>query len=316
MYDESEIEPRIGAEHHSRPVDLQIAELAERQHGVVARSQLLATGVSRRAIGHRVAQGRLFAVHRGVYAVGHYAGSQEARWMAAVLASGPCAVLSHRSAASLWRIRATTRSLIEVTASRQCSRPGIQTHRGSVPADEMTVLRGIPVTTVPRTLLDLAAMLPRRQVERAVNEAEVLQLFDALSLADLVARHPRRRGVASIGALLSARSHGSGMTRSELEERFLVLLDQAGLPSPDVNRSVHVSGRWIEGDCVWLQQRVIAELDGHAFHATAAAFERDRSRDRVLQAAGWRVVRITWRQLHDDSAALVADLRGLLAADG
>jgi len=101
--------------------------------------------------------------------------------MAAVLASGPCAVLSHRSAASLWRIRATTRSLIEVTASRQCSRPGIQTHRGSVPADEMTVLRGIPVTTVPRTLLDLAAMLPRRQVERAVNEAEVLQLFDALS---------------------------------------------------------------------------------------------------------------------------------------
>ena len=236
--------------------------------------------------------------------------------MAAVLASGPCAVLSHRSAASLWRIRATTRSLIEVTASRQCSRPGIQTHRGSVPADEMTVLRGIPVTTVPRTLLDLAAMLPRRQVERAVNEAEVLQLFDALSLADLVARHPRRRGVASIGALLAARSHGSGMTRSELEERFLVLLDQAGLPSPDVNRSVHVSGRWIEGDCVWLPQRVIAELDGHAFHATAAAFERDRSRDRVLQAAGWRVVRITWRQLHDDSAALVADLRGLLAADG
>jgi very-short-patch-repair endonuclease len=101
----------------------------------------------------------------------------------------------------------------------------------------------------------------------------------------------------------------------ELEERFLVLLDQAGLPRPDVNRSVHVSGRWIEGDCVWLPQRMIAELDGHAFHTTAAAFERDRSRDRVLQAAGWRVVRITWRQLHDDSAAVVADLRGLLGAD-
>jgi very-short-patch-repair endonuclease/predicted transcriptional regulator of viral defense system len=315
MSGESEIEPDIGAEYHSRPVDLRIAELAERQHGVVARGQLLATGVSRRVIGHRVAQGRLLPVHRGVYAVGHRGGSQEARWMAAVLASGQCAVLSHRSAASLWRIRATTRSLIEVTASRQRSRPGIETHRGSLPGDEMTVLRGIPVTTVPRTLLDLAAVLTRRDVERAVEEAEVLQLADALSVADLVERHPGRRGVATIRAILATQRVGSTITRSELEERFLVLLDQAGLPRPDVNRSIHVSGRWIEGDCVWLPQRMIAELDGHAFHTTAAAFERDRCRDRALQAAGWRVVRITWRQLHDDSAAVVADLRGLLGAD-
>lgn len=217
--------------------------------------------------------------------------------MAAVLASGPYAVLSHRSAASLWRIRATTRSLIEVIASRQRSRPGIQTHRGSLPADEMTVVLDIPVTTVPRTLLDLAAVLPRRQVERAVNEAEVLQLFDALSLADLVARHPRRRGVATIRALLAARSHGSGITRSELEERFLVLLDQAGLPSPDVNLSVHVSGRWVEGDCV------AATAGDRRAGRTRVSRNRCRVRARPLPRSGSPGRRLAGRQDHLAAAA-------------
>jgi restriction endonuclease-like protein len=236
--------------------------------------------------------------------------------MAAVLAAGRGAALSHRSAASLWRVRPTTRPLIEVTVDRQLSRRGIEAHRGELARDEVTTVLGIPVTTLPRTLLDLAAVLARRDVERAVEEAEVLRLSDALSLVDLVARHSGRRGVATIRAILAAKRVGSSATRSELEERFLAFVERVGLPPPEVNASVQVRGRSIECDCVWRTWRLIVELDGHAFHATAAAFERDRARDRALHAGGWRVVRITWRQLHHDAAALAADLFGLLEADG
>jgi hypothetical protein len=172
------------------------------------------------------------------------------------------------------------------------SRPGIEFHEAAVARDELTTLSCIPVTTVPRTLLDLAAVVSRRDVERAINQAEVLRLSDALSLADLVARYPGRRGIAAVRAILATGGIGSTITRSELEDRFLAFLDRAGLPRPQVNGSVSAGGRWIEGDCVWRARRLIVELDGHAFHTTAAAFERDRSRDRALQAGGWRVVRV------------------------
>jgi hypothetical protein len=142
-----------------------------------------------------------------------------------------------------------------------------------VPPDERTALRGIPVTSVPRTLLDLATIVPRQAVERAFEDAEVLRLTDSLSLADLVDRYPGRRGVVAIRALLAVRNAGVAITRSELEERFLVLLDRAGLPRPAVNRSVRLRNGWIEADCVWARQRLIVELDGHAFHSRRAAFE-------------------------------------------
>jgi len=322
---ESAVDHAIGGERRARggldggagQGDRAIAELAQHQHGLVTREQLLEAGLGRRAIDHRLQRRWLQPIHRGVYAAGHSVLSAEGRWTAAVLAGGRGAVLSQRSAAALWGIRATTSARIDVTVPRwRRPRTGVRFHESEVARDELTTLRGIPVTTVPRTLLDLAAVVEPRVLERAVEQAEVLRLSDALSLVDLVDRYPGRRGLAAIKAILAAQCVGSAITRSELEDRFLALLDQAGLPRPDVNRSVRVRGRWIEGDCVWLPQRMIAELDGHAFHATAAAFERDRSRDRVLQAAGWRVVRITWRQLHDDTAAVVADLCGLLGADG
>jgi hypothetical protein len=297
--------------------DRLIAELAERQHGVVARAQLLDLGLGRRAIEHRLDAGRLHRVLRGVYAVGHVVLSAEGRYMAAVLAGGRGAVLSHRAAASVWGLRASARALPEITVARWRKPPrGIELHQARLPGDEVTALRGIPVTTPPRTLLDLAAVVEPQQVERAVGEAEIRRLTDPLTLDDLVGRYPRRPGVPVIKAILAASRFGATVTRSELEDRFLTFLDAAGLPRPEVNSDIQVRGRWIEADCVWRARRLIVELDGRAVHATTQAFERDRARDRALQAAGWRVVRVTWRQLHDDPDALAADLRGLLAGDG
>jgi very-short-patch-repair endonuclease len=233
--------------------------------------------------------------------------------MAAVLAAGCGAALSHRSAGALWRLRPSARPLIEVTAERRVrSCRGIQPHRGRLPHDEVTVVGGIPVTTVSRTLLDLAGVLPRHQVERAINEAEVRRLGDPLPLAALLARYPRRRGVAVARAILDDGGIGSTIMRSELEERFHAFLSDHGLPRPEANATIRIGDRSIECDFAWRAWSLIAELDGHAFHATTAAYERDRARDRALSVAGWRVVRITWRQLHDDAVALAADLRSLL----
>jgi hypothetical protein len=184
-------------------------------------------------------------------------------------------------------------------------------HELPLPADEVTVARGIPVTTLPRTLFDLAAVVPRTQVERAINEADVQQLTDRLSLPDLVDRYPRRKGVVTIKAILEA---GVTVIRSELESRFLSFLRGSGLPMPEVNVPMMLAGRWIECDCVWRDRRVIVELDGRAAHDTARAFESDRARDRMVMALGWRVVRVTWRQLHHEPQAVAYDLKALLSS--
>jgi hypothetical protein len=314
MADDPALDPVIGGQLQGGRVDRAVADLAGAQHGVVARRQLLALGLGNGAVDHRVECGRLLAIHRGVYTVGHPALSVEGRWMAAVLACGLGAVLSHRSAAALWGMRSTSRTRAEVTVRRYLhARPGIQCHYSDLPFDEVTTLRGIPVTTPARTLLDLAAVLDRRRVERAANEAEIRRLADTLSLEDLVVRHPRRAGLATIRAILEAGAIGAAVTRSELEDRFLEFLDGAGLTRPQVNAALRLRERWVEADCLWHPQRLVVELDGHATHRTAAAYEADRRRDRALSAAGWRVVRVTWRQLHGEPEALAADLRTLLA---
>jgi very-short-patch-repair endonuclease len=296
----------------SSSIDARIAAIAARQHGVVARRQLIGIGLGKHAIDHRVAIGRLHGLYRGVYIVGHPTLSVESKWMAAVLACGSGAVLSYRSAATLWGIRRTTRSLIEVTARRgRHPRPGIQLHQDRLQDSEITVRDCIPVTTPMRTLLDLAAVLDRHQLERSVNEAEVLRCLDVLTLERLLRRYPNRAGIAVLRRLLAART--TGITRSELENLFLGFLDRYSLPAPDLNFPLQLGNDWIEVDCVWRDERVIVELDGHRTHGTRAAFERDRKRDRALQAKGWRVVRVTWRQLRDEPDSLAADLRRLLA---
>jgi very-short-patch-repair endonuclease len=175
-----------------------------------------------------------------------------------------------------------------------------------LPEDEIRLVGSIPVTTVPRTLLDLAAVLPSHQLERAINEADIQRRTDPLSLPDLIARHPHRKGVGTIRAVLGT---DPALTREEFEARFRAFLRSTGLTTPRFNFKV----LGYECDCVWPEHGVIVELDGRATHDTGAAFERDRERDRVLTAAGWRVVRVTWRQLQEQPAALARDLRTLLS---
>jgi hypothetical protein len=211
---------------------------------VVARWQLLAGGVSRHEINRRLQSGRLHVLHRGVYAVGHTAVTRTGRWMAAVLAGGPGAVLSHHAAAALWQLREPPGGPIDVTVERQKRAvKGIRFHRARPPADEVGELDGIPVTSMPRTLLDLAAILDERALERALNEADYLRLTDPLSLPALLTRYPRRKGTPNLRRALERRAAGSTRTRSELEERFLHLLHAHGLPRPRVNVQVRASAR-------------------------------------------------------------------------
>jgi very-short-patch-repair endonuclease len=290
-----------------------IAELARRQHGVVARAQLAEIGLGRGAIDQRVARGQLHRIQVGVYAVGHSVLTDEGRWMAAVLAGGLGAVLSHRSAAAHWGIRPSDSRIVEVTSARQRrSRPGLCFYRSYLPLDEVTTHDGIPITTVPRTLFDLAAVVSIHQLRRAVNEAEIRRLWHALSLSHLLERHPRRPGVAAVRTVLA--TPGTGITRNDFEARFLDLVRGTRLPRPESNVPIEVNGIWIEVDFMWREQRLIVELDGNATHATRSAFESDRARDRALIAAGWRVIRITWRQLCDEPDALARDLRASLTA--
>jgi hypothetical protein len=234
--------------------------------------------------------------------------------MAAVLAAGRGAVLSHRSAAALWGIRPTDRSDIEVSAPRQLRRPGIESHRVALPSDEVTEERGIPVTTPARTLFDLAGVLTPQQLERVVDQAEIRRLTSPTSLGALLARHPGRRGTAALKRILSEQQLiGLTITKSDLENRFVALLDAHGLPRPSANRIVELrDGETHEADCLWPVHRLVAELDGFQTHGTRRAFEHDRERDRKLQVAGYRVVRITWRQLHDDADTVAGQLRALL----
>lgn len=233
--------------------------------------------------------------------------------MAAVLACGPGAALSHRSAGQLWGLIPMSAAVPEVTRPRPFRvQVGVEAHHSRLPDDELVLVDGIPVTSVSRTLLDLAGILTKHQLERALNEAEVLRLTAKLSVPDLLERYPRRVGSAALRALFRDRAAVRGITRRELERRFQAVLADADLPLPRLNAAVSVRGRFFKADCLWAEQRLIVELDGRESHGTELAFERDRERDRLLLVEGWRVTRITWRQLRDDAPAVIADLHSLL----
>jgi very-short-patch-repair endonuclease len=291
-----------------RSAESRIAGLADRQHGVVTRRQLLAMGVGRGSIDWRVGT-RLHPVHRGVYAVGHSALTREGRWLAAVLACGPHAVLSHRSAAALWGIRPSAAAAVEVAVATSVGRRhrrGIAVHRTrALPQSELTELAGIPLTTLARTLLDLAVVLDRRGLEKAIDDAERLGLFDLTSIHAAFRSHPGRH------ALARALERGAEpiVTRSELEEHFLTLCERQDIPRPKVNARV---GRF-EVDFLWPNRRLIVETDGRASHETRAAFERDRARDAELTANGYRVVRFTYRQVERNAGRVAALLTRLIA---
>jgi very-short-patch-repair endonuclease len=234
--------------------------------------------------------------------------------MAAVLASGPEAVLSHWSAAALWMIRPTSRTRIDVTVShRSRSSPSIRRHVSQVPEDERTVEEGIPVTSVPRTIFDLAATAPVDVVKNLLRESEYLHLYDRLSLWDLVERYPGKRGVRKVRAALNRlKDEPVGRKRSSLEERFAPFLRRYNLPFPRFNDWIVLGDKSYRVDCHWPGTGQIVELDGWEGHGTRTAFREDRTRDRKLRVAGYSVTRITKAQLDDEPAAIAADLRALL----
>jgi very-short-patch-repair endonuclease/predicted transcriptional regulator of viral defense system len=293
--------------------DLGIARMAGAQHGVVRRRQLLAFGLSVAAIEHRVRAGRLHRIHQGVYAVGHPVLTVEGRWMAAVLAAGGDAVLSHASAAAAWELRPVGAGAIHVTVPGdpgRARRAGIRIHRSAtLEPDEATCLRGIPITTPVRTVIDLAATLKGRPLEQALDRAEQRKLIDFAELHEAIKSYPTRPGSPSLQAQLSRYTAGTVFTRSELEERFLALCDQHGLPRPKVNTRIEGS----EVDFAWRDAGLIVEVDGYAYHRSPSAFEDDRARDVALSVAGWTVLRFTWAQVTRRSAWVADAVRRRLA---
>jgi len=262
----------------------------------VALRQLRALGLTGSGVRKRVASGRLHRVHAGVYAVGHANLTGHGHWMGAVLACGQGAVLSYRSSAALHGVRPDHRSVIDVTSSRRSGRGrrGIVAHQGHalLPRDSTTV-DAIPCTSLPRTLLDLAEVIDRRGLERALDRAEQLRVLDMSAINDVLARAHGRPGAKLLREVLAEHYAGSSLTASELEERFLLICRGAGVPAPDVNAWVALPDEELKADFLWRHHRLIVEVDGHETHGTRQAFERDRRRDQCLTLAGYSVIRFT-----------------------
>jgi very-short-patch-repair endonuclease len=291
-----------------------IAGLAARQHGVVTREQLLELGLSRDAIDNRLKAGRLHAVHRGVYLLGHTVAPEYSREMAAILSCGPGAAISHRSAAFLWELlpypARSAEVHVTISGQHRGSRAGIRLHRPVHPLDPRDAGRfhRIPITKPARTVLDLAASLTSRELERALEEAYARRRVTQGMLEEILARSERARGAAALRQLLAEHT-GPALTRSEAEARLLDLIRRAQLPHPAVNARI---GRH-EVDFLWRAQRLVVEVDGFQFHSSRVAFERDRLRDADLQGRGFRVIRVTWRQIVDEPEAMLVRIARALA---
>jgi very-short-patch-repair endonuclease len=277
------------------------------QDGAIATSQLRAAGMRDRAIEHHLHTGWLRRLHRGVYLVGPVTGPL-AREHAALLACGPRAVVSHRSAAAVWKLVPPCASDVDVTliAGHRRSRAGIAVHQAPLQHGEVRRLDRLGVTAPARTLLDLAAVLTGGELEVAMNEAEVLGLIRPAQVRALLECRSRPRGAATLRAVLADVPRP---TRSELERRMRTLVDRIGLPLPRTQARVL---RYTV-DFFWPRERVIVEVDGFGPHGTRMRFETDRARDAALVAAGYRVLRFTWRQLAEHPEVVAARLAVVLA---
>lgn len=282
-----------------------LADLARKQGGVVTLNDLRRLGIGEDAVQKRVRAGSLHRLHRGVYAVGHLALTPRGILLAAVFAGGPGAVASHRSAAALWGIRQHNGSKHDVTAPARRRSKKIAFHQARLAPDDVITVDGISCTTVARTLLDLADLIPRDPLARAIHEAEVKRVLDHRDIEGVIERGNGRRGVKVLAELTR---QDVTVTRSELERRFLSVVDAVGLPRPSPN----TEDLGPEIDAIWPEARVTVELDGAATHMTRKKFESDRRRDAELQANGWRTLRFTWRQVTEDPAYVARVLAACL----
>jgi predicted transcriptional regulator of viral defense system len=276
---------------------------AAAQHGVIALRQLRTLGLSARTVQSRVDAGRLHRIHRGVYSlVPRELLKREGLYTAAVLACGPGAVLSHRSAARLHGLRNYDYRQIEVTVPTRSTRihSDVAVHRSStLTTADVTVLNNIPVTTIPRTLFDLGEAITPRQLERAFDQADAMNALYIPEINDQLARNPNRRAARAVTHVLKTHYIGSTPTENEFEDAFLALTRSIGLPDPTPQFYIEPGDGEppIRADFAWPDRKIAVETDGRRTHGTRKAFEADRRRDQRLIAAGWRVIRTTWRQL-------------------
>ena len=277
---------------------------------MVTRRQLLDAGLTARQVEGWLRSGRLHRVHRGVYVVGRPELSDHGRFMSAVLAVGDDAVLSHRSAAALWELRPWPTWVVELTAPNGALRPRIIAHRAGVDGADRDEVERIPTTTVPRTLLDLAEVVPSTELERAIHQAYRRRLFQPRAVTDCIAAHPSRNGAARLRRALADHPEGVHRSRSWLEVTMLDLCRKHHLPLPRVN--VHLAGR--ERDFYWPDHNLVVETDGREEHLTPIAFEDDHERDTLLMEAGYKVRRFTYRQLTERPDWVAARIRAALAA--
>jgi predicted transcriptional regulator of viral defense system len=296
-------------EPSSPPPWLRVAEVAAAQYGVVSFAQLRAVGLGRGAVEKAVRGERLIRLHTGVYAVGHRVLRIEGRRLAAVLACGEGAVLSHRSAAAHWELLPNARTLVDVTTPRTRRRvPGIDVHRSrSLDARDTTTHEAIPITTVARTLLDVAATVRHQRLERALAQAERLQLYDHGAITDVLERANGHRGRTALARAVRSEPK---LTRSELEAKFLRLVRRAGLPEPDANTSLDAPDHpGLEVDFYFPAHHLVVETDGWETHGTKSAFKSDRRKDAALTSVGYRVMRFTYDDVVYDAATVVERLR-------
>ena len=287
-------------------LDAPLAALAAAQHGVVAAWQLPDLGFTRRAIQRRVQSGRLHRVHRGVYAVGHPRLTQRGHWMAAVLACGPEAVLSHHQAAALHGLRRGAPSMIHTTAPVRRQVNGIRCHTArSLRGRHHLRVDGIPVTSVERTLLDLAAVLPAQRLRTLAETAQRNGRYDHARVLATIATANGHRGTGALQAVIAQLHDEAPATRSDLERLALELIRAAGLPEPSVNASV-------EGETVdlsWPQYHLVVEIDSYRYHRERRAFDADRRRGNTLTLANVTLLRFTDRDLDEDPQRFVDEIR-------
>jgi very-short-patch-repair endonuclease/predicted transcriptional regulator of viral defense system len=287
-------------------VEQRLARIASRSHGVVTRAELLAAGVTAEGIRQRLKRGTIFRVHRGVYRVGHRAPSREARYLAAVKACGEGALLAGRASAHLWGLLKGAAPPPEVIALTERHIPGVVVHRARRTVAEATERLGIPVTTVPRTLVDLASSLPESALARACHEAQVLYATTPEQVEAVLARRPSSPGARTLRRILHG---GIPVTLSRLESRFLERLRQARLPLPQTNPAA--GGYRV--DCRWPEGRLTVELDGYRYHHSRHAWEQDRRREREARARGDEFRRYTYGDVFETPALMLAELRALLS---
>jgi predicted transcriptional regulator of viral defense system len=298
--------------------DQALAGLAAAQHAVIALDQARELGLSADAVRKRAAAGRLHRIHRGVYSlVPRSLLTREGHWLAAVLACGPGAVLSHRTAAALHGLRPTAARKIDVTVRGRSgrARSGIEVHRSTTLADhDTTTVNNIPCTTVARTQLDLAQTVQGRGLERAFEQAEVMQVFDLRALEDQLARNARRPAARRVRALLDEYDLDGAPTETPIEDAFLEVVRSAGLPEPRRQHWILLAdgGAAIRADFAWPAARLAVETDGRGAHLTRPAFERDRLSGQRLAAAGWMQIRATWAQIRREPVRLAETIARLL----